>query len=356
MVAMRQPLAPFFLFAAGALSLPLAVSACDRAPRPIPEAAASGLPSASTSTGASSVPSPSAGASSTGSDAAKSARDEGASASPQPHGTDSPAGACPEGEVWIPPTPPAGFAMGRGMQGKRDIVHQVVLTRGFCLDQNEVTAAKYAACVDRGACRPPGQADEFTTYLRHPQMPVNLVSWSEARRFCAAHGQRLPTEAEWEWAARGPGDATYPWGESPQPTCADGYADFTEKGAPKSNPGGDFGCHGGGPSDVGTHPKGDKHWPSGVIHDLAGNVWEWTEDSYEPYAAPEPGGAPVRDPLIRRETAIHAIRGGAWNRHPLSLITTYRGAAVYTYHVPGLGFRCARGAPHPTPAPRGELP
>jgi formylglycine-generating enzyme required for sulfatase activity len=347
MVAMRQPLAPFFLSAVGALSATLGLVACDRAPQPISEAAASALPTSGTPVAASgsAVDATPPAASSTPT----------ATEAPGGSGTNEP-GRCPEGEVWIPPTPAGGFAMGRGMQGKRDIVHQVVLTRGFCLDQTEVTAAKYAACVDRGACRPPGQADEFSTYRRHPQMPINLVSWSEARRFCAAHGQRLPTEAEWEWAARGPGDATYPWGESPQPTCADGYADFTEKGAPKSNPGGDFGCHGGGPSDVGAHPKGDKHWPSGVIHDLAGNVWEWTEDSYEPYAAPVNGAEPVRDPLIRRETAIHAIRGGAWNRHPLSLITTYRGAAVYTYHVPGLGFRCARGAPHPTPAPRGEQP
>jgi len=243
--------------------------------------------------------------------------------------------------------------MGRGMQGKRDLPHRVAITQAFCLDQDEVTARRYEACVKAGSCRVPGQADQWATYQRHPDKPINLVSWGEARIFCGANGQRLPTEAEWEWAARGPEGTTYPWGESPQPTCADGYADFTEEGAPKSNPGGDFGCHGGGPSDVGTHPKGNKQWPGGPIHDLGGNVWEWVEDSYGPYPEQAPGAPPVRDPLLRLETATHAIRGGAWNRHPLSLITTYRGAAHYQYHVPGLGFRCARGTPHPTPAPRG---
>lgn len=259
---------------------------------------------------------------------------------------------CPESEVWIPATPASGFVMGRGMQGKRDIPHRVVLTRGFCLDAFEVTSARYEVCVKAGSCRAPGQADEFATYGRAPEKPVNLVSWGEARTFCASREQRLPTEAEWEWAARGPGDATYPWGESAVPTCADELGDFTEDGAPKSNPGGNFGCHGGGPSEVGKHPKGDKHWPGGALHDLGGNVWEWTEDSYAPYPDTDSQAAPVRDPLVRLETATHVIRGGAWNRHPLSLITTYRGAAFYLYHVPGLGFRCARGAPHASPPPR----
>lgn len=276
-----------------------------------------------------------------------------ASAEPAvPTAADAPT--CPAGEIPIPPTPAEGFVMGKGMQRKRgDTPHRVVLSKGFCLDQDEVTARRYEDCVKAGKCRIPGQADEWATYQRAPDKPINLVSWVEARIFCAANGQRLPTEAEWEWAARGPGDATYPWGESPPPSCADGYADFTEAGAPKSNPGGNFGCHGGGPSNVGAHPKGDKKWPGGNIHDLGGNVWEWVEDSYGPYPEQAAGAPPVRDPLLRLETATHAIRGGAWNRHPISLITTYRGAAHYQYHVPGLGFRCARGAPHPTPAPRG---
>lgn len=238
--------------------------------------------------------------------------------------------------------------MGRGYRGDSDRPHQVVLTRGFCLDENEVSARDYGACVESGKCEKPGMEDPWASYPRFPDHPQNLVSWIKARRYCELRGQRLPTEAEWEWAASGPGGSRYPWGDSPDPKCGEGYADFTPLGAPKSHPGGDVGCFGGGPSDVGANPKGDKVWPGGHLHDLAGNVWEWVEDSYAPY---EVAAAPLVDPLVRRETLLHAIRGGAWNRPLRAAQTAFRGAEPWRYQVPGLGFRCARGAPHPTPPP-----
>ena len=104
---------------------------------------------------------------------------------------------------------------------------------------------------------------------------------------------------------------------------------------------------GGGPSPVGSHPKGDKIWPGGELHDLAGNVWEWVEDSFAPYSTDA-----QTDPVVRQKNDVHGLRGGGWNR-PATALTTYaREAAHYEYRVPGLGFRCARGEPHATPPPR----
>jgi formylglycine-generating enzyme required for sulfatase activity len=257
---------------------------------------------------------------------------------------------CPEGEVFVPPTPPGGFPMGHSDRGMTDRPHPVVLTRGFCMDSTEVTVRAYKACVDAGACKLPFLADQFATYPRFPDHPVNMVNWLKARAYCGWAGKRLPTEAEWEWAATGPERTKYPWGNSPEPVCGAELADFTPLGAPKSNPGGDVGCFGGGPSAVKAHPRGAKHWPGGAIHDLAGNVWEWTEDSYEPYAT-----EPRTDPLVRAQSVNHAIRGGGWNRPPRALQGWFRGSAIHRYQVPGLGFRCVRGAPHPTPPPRGGL-
>jgi formylglycine-generating enzyme required for sulfatase activity len=248
--------------------------------------------------------------------------------------------------VAIPPTPAEGFSMGKALRGETDKPHRVVLTRPYCMDSTEVTVRAYQKCVEAGACKVPYLADTFSSYPRFPDHPVNMVSWDKARTYCEWAGKRLPTEAEWEWAAGGPDAPRYPWGDSPEPTCGIN-ADFTPFGAPKSNPGGDVGCFGGGPSDVGAHPQGAKHWPGGDLHDLGGNVWEWCEDSYAPYST-----EPQTDPLVRQESNNHAIRGGGWNRPARALQTAFRGSAIHSYQVPGLGFRCARGAPHPTPPPR----
>ncbi|HTQ43196.1 MAG TPA: formylglycine-generating enzyme family protein [Polyangiaceae bacterium] len=248
---------------------------------------------------------------------------------------------CPESEVWVPPTGAGGFVMGKAIKGE----HRVVLTHGFCVDASEVTVRDYARCVEAGACKEPGRGDPWSTYPTKLDQPVNMVSWSKAHTFCAWAGRRLPTEAEWEWAATGPGQTRYPWGDEPEPSCD--YVDYTRFGAPKWEAGGDLGCGGGGPSPVGSHPKGDKVWPGGAIHDLAGNVWEWVEDSYGPYAL----DTRAVDPVLRLDVAVHGIRGGGWNRSYAAMVVTYRGAAHYGYQVPALGFRCVRGEPLATPSP-----
>jgi formylglycine-generating enzyme required for sulfatase activity len=237
--------------------------------------------------------------------------------------------------VLIPATGDAGFLMGKGLGRERE--HRVVLTRAFCIEATEVTVRAYAACVDAKACRAPLSGDPFATYPRLLDHPVTMVSWLEARAYCAWSSKRLPTEAEWEWAAGGPTMTKYPWGDAPEPSCDE--VDFTKYGAPKWKPGGDVGCHGGGPSAVATHPKGDKLWPGGRIHDLAGNVYEWVEDSFETY---KPNA--VTDPVVHNAGIVHPLRGGAWNRSYTAMEVTHRAASYETYKVPGIGVRCARDA------------
>ncbi|MEZ4312292.1 MAG: SUMF1/EgtB/PvdO family nonheme iron enzyme [Polyangiaceae bacterium] len=255
-------------------------------------------------------------------------------------------GACPEGEVYVPATPKEGFTMGRGKIGygfgKRggrpadgiaDAPHNVVLTKPFCMDATEVTVKAIVRCVKEQGCREPSIFDRFATYPKKPEYPVNMVEWDIAKDYCEKQEQSLPTEAQWEWAATGGDGRDWPWGNE-TPTCE--HADFTLGDLP--SPGGDAGCHGGGPSVVGTHPKGDKVWPSGAIHDLAGNVWEWTLDSYGRYST-EKAVDPVR---VTAGDLTHVVRGGGWNRSHRGIMTWFRGAAIHTYKVPGLGFRCVR--------------
>jgi formylglycine-generating enzyme required for sulfatase activity len=256
--------------------------------------------------------------------------------------------ACPEGEVYIPATGPDGYLMGKGftagdkhkMLGKghradSDRPHRVVLTKPFCMDETEVTVRAMKACVDEARCDPPKSAEVRANYPKKLDHPANEASFPKAKKFCEAQGKSLPTEAQWEWAATGGDRRRWPWGDE-FPTCD--YADFTI--GLLVSPGGDSGCHGGGTSPVKAHPRGNKVWPGGPIYDLGGNVWEWCLDTYLPY----PEGDQV-DPLVNDPNVIvHVVRGGGWNRSMLGIETAFRGAAIYTYEVGGLGFRCVRNA------------
>jgi formylglycine-generating enzyme required for sulfatase activity len=258
---------------------------------------------------------------------------------------------CPAGEVYIPATGPAGFTMGKGLmsgaeggnQGKghyadTDKPHRVVLTKPFCMDATEVTVAAYRECVDAGRCDPPKFYEIRANYPRKPDHPVNEVGWDKARKYCEAQGKRLPTEAQWEWAATGADGRKWPWGDE-QPTCE--LADFTIGNL--VSPGGNSGCHGGGTSPVKAHPKGNKVWPAGELYDMAGNVWEWCEDTYAPYAEGDAVDPLVSDP----KKIVHVVRGGGWNRSVRGIQTAFRGAAIHTYEVPALGFRCVRNPADP---------
>lgn len=248
---------------------------------------------------------------------------------------------CPEGEVYIPPTGPKGFMMGRGRLKGKDTPHQVVLTKPFCMDETEVTAGAYAKCVEAGRCAEPYKWDPWASFPRFPNQPVNLVNLDKATSYCEWKGKRIPTEAQWEWAASGGEPIEWPWGNE-EPTCENGLMDFTPFGAPKSAPGGDVGCRGGGASDVKSFPAGARVWPSGKLYDMAGNVWEWTRDMALPYPAEKRVDPEVKEIPGKPDNTVFTIRGGGWNRSALGCTVWFRAEATRNYQVPGLGFRCIR--------------
>ena len=247
--------------------------------------------------------------------------------------------------MYIPATGPAGFVLGRDQQGSKDHSHRVVLTRPFCIDSTEVTVAAYRECVEKRGCELPRLGDVNSNYRyghERDKHPVNMVHLGHGMHFCTTLGKRIPTEAEWIWAA-GHGDGRlYPWGDEP-PTCENDRADFTPGGAPKSDPAGDVGCRGGGTSEVASHPKGKTSWPNGEIFDLGGNVWEWTMDCARPYGSePAIDPHPTVHPALGDDCWVYSLVGGGWNRSAKALEVGWRAAARRNYQVPGLGFRCVR--------------
>lgn len=216
-----------------------------------------------------------------------------------------------------------------GCQDDSKPTHDVTLT-AFSIDMTEVTQTEYDACVKTGACKAPGTSATCAwDPATRADFPVTCISWADANAYCASVGKRLPTEAEWERAARGGGTPAtgehtlYPWGDGPLSLdCA------------HSNFYGVRGCTLPATDVVGTRPDGAS--PEGAL-DMSGNVWEWVEDFYQSnyYAS-----SPTSDPHGPAGGSAHVVRGGGYRSGTNSLETTFRFS--FGGPDPQVGFRCAK--------------
>ena len=183
----------------------------------------------------------------------------------------------------------------------------------FAIDRTEVTRTAYGACVAAGRCKSV-PADFSGAPGSDGTLPVTGVSWFDARDFCRFAGARLPTEAEWEKAARGTDGREFPWGSDALGDRAN-WGDFDGEGpCAGQNPG--F------PVAVGRYPTGAS--PYGAL-DMAGNVWEWVGDRYD------------EDPKRR------VVRGGSCCSYFVPPRAANRNAWAPEYRDGDLGFRCAGG-------------
>ncbi len=227
------------------------------------------------------------------------------------------------GVEWVR-IPGGSFRMGSNEQSDEKPVHEVRV-KTFELAKSEVTVGQYGACVKAGKCTAP-DTGEYCNWGKsgREQHPVNCVDWNQARAFSVWVGGRLPTEAEWEYAARSGGKARkYPWGNE-KATCARAVM----------NDGG-RGCGRRSTWPVCSKPKGNS---AQSVCDLAGNVWEWVEDVYaESYA-----GAPTDGSARTGGWSYRVFRGGCWYNTAGVLRAAFRRwnpAGLRNYF---LGFRPAR--------------
>jgi serine/threonine protein kinase len=219
---------------------------------------------------------------------------------------------------------PAGmFGMGSSHdQEPADVkpMHMVTL-HNYYMDVYEVTNAQYKVCLDAGACTPISKKDDPKARRYYDpkfgNLPIVWVDWIQTKAFCEWRGARLPTEAEWEKAARGTDGRSYPWGEGLDLSFANSNgSDVTE---------------------VGKFEK-DKS-PYGM-YDMAGNVFEWVNDWYDPTYYQY---SPSEDPQGPSSGDSRVLRGGSWYFvRGIDGRTTFRGSQPPEFIAPNIGFRCAR--------------
>ena len=203
---------------------------------------------------------------------------------------------------------------------------------GFWIDRTEVTNTQYRLCVEEGIC--PENACLNDPNHDHPEQPVGCVTWDDARAYCAWAGARLPTEAEWEYAARGPGANIFPWGDEFDATrlnyceinCYSPWRDTAhDDGFNLAAPVGSF--------------AGGASWCGAL--DMAGNSLEWVADWFDAgYYSSSPAANPT-GPDTGRE---RVIRGGACNQNPSYQRSAWRSSLLPSDWYGVLGIRCVRSA------------
>lgn len=248
-------------------------------------------------------------------------------------------------------------------ESETDPAHTVKLS-AYCLDKTEVTLGAYRQCEQAGQCsKAPTTVhwddadkaliDLWSTWCtaagsRQDRHPINCVDWHAAAAYCKWADKRLPTEAEWERAARGPRGRKHPWGEEPiGPTRANTCGAECQRLAtsvgrlwPAMHQA-DDGWEATAP--VGSFPAGDT--PEGVS-DLAGNVWEWVHDVQGPY--PTVGVVDPQGPASNRVDS-HIMRGGGWyTEDAIAVRGSTRNAQRATDRYSHLGFRCAARPKEPS--------
>lgn len=218
--------------------------------------------------------------------------------------------------------PGGRFLLGDGEESPRREVH----LDSFYLDRFEVTVGRYARFLrQRGDFKMPEGWPE-ADLEKIAEFPVTGVDWHDADSYCRWAGRRLPTEAEWERAARGGDERKYPWGNA-EPTVAHArFAISSEKAVYPD-----------GISAVGKHPAGAAPLD---IHDLAGNASEWVADWHAEGFSP----AQAQNPKGPANGTGKVIRGGGWMDPPLRITSTRRMVLSPEQRLPDVGFRCARDA------------
>ena len=240
------------------------------------------------------------------------------------------------GDTWARPTdgmvlvyvPGGTFPMGSAEDDPEavpdELPQHAVRLDGFWIDQTEVTNGQFVRflndqgnsgeegtpmiVLDQGYTRVSPIGDQFVTTDAALDWPVLMVTWHGAASYCEWVGGRLPTEAEWEYAARGPEGNLYPWGNAPPNCDLANYGDCSRVAV-----------------RVGSRPAGTS-WCGAL--DMAGNVWEWVNDWFGPYS-----GQPQDNPSGPASGEIPVLRGGGWHSPRWELRAAYR-----QHEIPSTGF------------------